>query len=120
MTATITADNGAGTTTPHFVIAPYATDWQARNVVHDLVGGGIAVSLVPPRPRSGSLELLYLTEADAFACAALHKASTTFTLTETSRTHVSMTYATSGSVTVRLDGNANTWIVTVGYQEVTP
>ena len=64
--------------------------------------------------------MLYLTEADAFACATLHEQPTTFTLTESDRPAVGMTYVRDGSASVRLEENANTWIVTVSYQEVTP
>lgn len=118
MSATISAGNGAGTTTPHFITLPYETAWDSRNIVHDLIGGGIAVSLVGPRPRSGALDLLYLTEADAFAGARLHQERTTFTLVETDRASVSMTYVVSERVRVVLDVDGHAWVVTVGYQEV--
>ena len=118
MSATITADNGGGTTVPHFIIVPYETGWESRSVVHDLIGGGIAVSVVAPRLRAGDMDLLYLTEADAFACAALHGIRTSFTLVESDRPHLNMTYVVDGSgIRVRLEDNANTWIVTLSYQE---
>ena len=120
MTATITATNGAGTSTPLAVGSPYETQWQGRNVVHDLIGGGIAVSLVQPRPRSGDLELLYETEEDAFDCAALHRVETTFTLIETSRPHISMTYVVDGVQVALNPETLHDWTVTIGYQEVTP
>lgn len=121
MTATISAGNGAGTTTPMTVLSPYATSLQSRNVIHDLIGGGIAVSLVRPRPRSGQIALMYDTEADAYACVALHEQETTFTLTEPDVPNVSMTYVIDGDVTVELDEDTLTvWTVTVGFQEVEP
>jgi hypothetical protein len=121
MSATITAADGSGTTVPMTVLSPYETAWEARSVVHDLIGGGIAVSLVAPRLRSGDLALLYGTEAEAYACATLHRSETTFTLTETERPAVSMTYVVAGSgVVVALDeASLTAWIVTVGFQEVT-
>jgi hypothetical protein len=119
MTATITATNGAGTTTPVTVLSPWATAWESRNVIHDLIGGGIAVSLVGPRPRAGEMELLYNTEAAAFASVALHREETTFTLTETDVSSVSMSYVVDGSVQARLDETTvRRWVVTIGYQEV--
>lgn len=121
MTATITASNGAGTTHPITVLSPYETARSSRNVIHDLIGGGIAVSLVGPRPRAGELALLYSTEADAHACVQLHGSETTFTLTETDRPTVSMSYVVDGDVTIALDeGTLDHWVVTIGYQEVTP
>lgn len=120
MTATITAATG-GTSTPETVLSPYSTEWQSRNIVHDLIGGDIAVSLVKPRPRSGSYDALYLTETDAYACVTLHQAETTFTLSDTDRPRVGMTYVVYGQVRIALDeGTREVWVVTVGFQEVTP
>ena len=121
MSATISATNGAGTTSPVSVLSPWAAQWTSRNVIHDLIGGGIAVALVAPRPRSGQMELLYQTEAEAFAGANLHREETSFALAETDTPHVSMTYVVDGTVDVRLDEDTLVlWIVTVGYQEVAP
>jgi hypothetical protein len=118
MSATITANNGAGSTTPHFITVPFETSWASRNVVHDLIGGGLAVSLVEPRPRAGQLELLYLSEAAAFAATSLHQQESTFTLVESDRVYFTMTYVVDGAVTVHLDTDTHGWIVRVGYQEV--
>jgi len=121
MSATISAANGAGTTSPLTILSPYETSWTSRNIVHDLVGGDIAVSLVKPRPRSGELALLYDNETDARAAADLHTQETTFTLTETDPASVSMTYAVDGQVRCALDESTlSAWIVSVGYQEVSP
>ncbi|WP_457100312.1 hypothetical protein [Microbacterium sp. P5_E9] len=121
MTATITATNGAGTTSPLTVLSPYETLWTSRNIIHDLVGGDIAVSLVAPRPRSGVLELLYPDEPSAFQCAALHEARSAFTLVETDRPSVSMTYVVDGDVTLRLDEDTlELFIVSIGFQAVNP
>jgi hypothetical protein len=120
MSATITANNGAGSTTPHFITLPYETAHTSRSVVHDLLGGGLAVSLVAPRPRSGELALLYVDEATANACRLLHLEESTFTLVESSRATVNMTYVVNGDLRVRLDMDGHAWVVTVGYQEVSP
>jgi hypothetical protein len=120
MTATITATNGAGTTSPLTVLSPFETSSVSRNVVHPLIGGGLVVSLVAPMPRSGSFEALYATEAEAFACAALHEHETSFALDESDRPHIAMTYVLDGSgVSVRLDEDTlDLWVVTVAYQAV--
>jgi hypothetical protein len=118
MSATITATNGAGTTAPITVLSPWSTAWRGRNVIHDLIGGDIAVALVAPRPRAGSMELLYTDEAEAFACAQLHREETTFALSETERPYVSMVYVVDGEVTVSLDAaTLDAWVVRIGYQE---
>ena len=121
MSATISATNGAGSTTPLTILSPWETSYRARNVIHDLIGGGIAVSLVAPRPRNGSMVLLYDNEAAAFAAAQLHLQETTFVLTETDPASVSMTYVVDGDIRVSLDEQSViAWLVTIGYQEVTP
>lgn len=120
MSATITAEAG-GQTVPLTILSPWQTSWTSRSVVHDLIGDGIAVSIVTPRLRAGEMELLYATEAEAFACATLHTTGPTFTLTETERPHLDMSYVVDGVIRVRLDEQTlEYWVVTVGYQEVTP
>lgn len=121
MSATISAGNGAGSSTPLTVLSPWETSWTSRSIIHDLIGGGLVASLVAPRPRSGEYEALYATEADAFACVELHRLETTFTLSDPDRPHVAMTYVVDGMLRVRLDPDTlELYIVTIGYQEVTP
>lgn len=120
MTTTITATNGAGTATPQLVYG-YDTERQSRNVVHDLIGGDIAVSLIAPRRRSGRLQLLFDNEADAFACLALHAQETSFTLDVDDVPGVAMTYVVNGTVRLVLDDETHdAWTVEAGYQEVQP
>ncbi len=121
MSATITASNGAGSTSPVTVLSPWSTSWQSRNVIHDVIGGGLVVSLVAPRPRAGTFEAFYNTEAEAFACINLHLNETTFVLAETDLPNVGMTYVVDGSLDARLDPETlELWIVTIGYQAVIP
>lgn len=119
MTSSIIANNGAGSTAPTLILG-YETGRESRNVVHDLIGGGIAVALVAPRPRSGDLRLFYPAEADAWAALALHSHESTFSLTDSDRPGVGMTYVANGRIALALDDQTRTrWVVTVPYQEVT-
>lgn len=120
MTTTITATASTATTTP-VVVNGYQTSRQSQNIVHDLISGGIAVALIAPRPRSGTLRLVYETEADAFAALALHEAEDSFTLTDTDVSSVNMTYvlAPGGTLSLALDEETLTvWVLEVPYQEV--
>lgn len=118
MTTTITATSTEATTIPLLVLG-YQTAYEGRNIVHDMLGGGIAVALIAPRPRSGALELLYESEADAWAAVAMHRTETTFTLTDTDHDEIGMTYVLAGGVSAALeDQTRDLWIVTVSYQEV--
>jgi len=118
MTALITAETSLNTTTPALVLG-YQTARTSRNIIHDLLSGEVGVALVAPRPRSGTLELLYPVEADAFTALNLHAEETVFTLTDTDRASVAMSYVVDGDITIELDDETRDhWVVSVGYQEV--
>ncbi len=119
MSTLITASGTGSTTSPELVLG-YDTARESRNIVHDLISGDIAVTLIAPRPRSGTLELLYFDEAAAFAGLALHEQETTFTLDDDDSAGVSMTYVVSGSgIRLTLDDETrDAWVLSVGYQEV--
>ncbi len=120
MTATITATNGNGSTVAIATLSPYEVTNESRNVILDLLGGGIAVALVTPRPSSGTLEFLYGTdEAAARAGLLLHQSESTFLLDDTDRPDIAIEYVLSGSVRLRLDAETQTvWVLSVDYQEV--
>lgn len=119
MVSLITANDGTTNTTSPLVVLGYQTARESQNIVHDLIGGGIAVTLIRPRPRKGTLELGYLLEADAAAALALHARETTFTLTDSDRASVTMTYVVDGSISLELfDETRDRWVVSVDYQEV--
>lgn len=106
-------------TTP-LEVTGYAATRASRNVIHDTIDGGLAVVLVSPRPRSGTLELLYDDEAAAFAALNMHALETTFSLSSTERGAVGMTYVLAGDLTIELEGQTrHLWLVRVAYQEVT-
>lgn len=119
MTTLITVNDGTATTTSPALVLGYDTSRESLNIVHDIIGGGIAVTLIRPRPRQGTLELFYTTEAGAFAALSLHSRESTFTLSDTDRPAVSMTYVADGSMSLSLDTETRTrWVLSVGYQEV--
>ncbi|MDT0142795.1 hypothetical protein [Microbacterium sp. PRC9] len=117
MTYTITATNGAGSTAP-ISVEGYTPSRQSRNIIHDLLDGSIGVSYIAPRPRSGSLRLLYTSEALAFTALNLFAAETSFIFTSTDNPAVGMTFALDGSIDMERTADVNLWWVNVGYQEV--
>lgn len=121
MASLITINDGTGDTSSPALVLGYQTRRDSQNIVHDIIGGGIAVTLVRPRPRAGTLELFYLTEADGFDALTKHARECTFTLSDTDRPSVNMIYTTDGSVGLRLDEQGRTrWVLSVDYQEVEP
>lgn len=116
----ITRTSDSATTTPTLVLG-YETERTSQNVFHKLIGGGLAVTLVPPMPRAGTLELFYPDEADAWESLALHSVADSFAIVDDDRPDVGMTYvlSDSGGVTLALDEDTRDhWIVSVDYQEV--
>lgn len=119
MASYITARNGAGSTAP-VVIDGYETARESRNVIHDLIGGGIAVSLILPRPRSGELILRYTDEVQAWGALSVLSHESAYALTDSDRPGVGMTFVVDGDVQLSLDDDTrDTWTVTVPYQEIT-
>lgn len=109
----------AATSTPT-TIDGYEADYEGRNVTHDLIGGGIAVTVVPQRLRSGTLNLFFDTLTDAWDAVELHLSTLTFTLTDTDIPQIGMVYV-AGTVSPALEDETRAqWTVTVQYQEVEP
>jgi hypothetical protein len=120
MTNTIVVQDGSGGSTVPVLVLGYEAEQSSRNIVHDTLDGGIMVSLIPPRPRSGTLRLFYPSEAAADAARLLHRRPAPFTLTSTERTTINMSYVTAGPARIVLDDQTrNAWVVEVGFQEVT-
>lgn len=114
---TITRTGDSATSTPELVLG-YATERQARTVIHDLLDGSIAVALVAPRPRTGTLELLYPSEANAWSAFELHSDADSFTIADAGRPDINMTYVVTGHRIELDDATRDVWIVRVDYQEV--
>ncbi len=117
---TITATNGAGSTSP-LAVAGYDASRRSRNVIHDLLDGSIGVSFIAPRPRSNDLVLVYTDRAEAFAAYALLALETSYTYTNDDLPEVGMNFVLDGSLDIEaepIDETQTVWYVRVGYQEV--
>lgn len=119
MPTTITRSSDGATTTPTLILG-YETRDEGRTIVHDLIGGGLAVVLVDPRPRSGTLQLFYPEELGAWDARTLLRAKSTFTLVDTDRPVVGMTFVVT-DLTLTLDEKTRQrWVLAVQYQEIAP
>lgn len=116
---TITRSSDSATTTPTLVLG-YDTAYEGRNVVHDLIGGGIAVTLVPQRLRSGTLELFYADRDEAWEAVELHRGTDTFTITDADVPEVGMAYVANTVSPALEDSTRAAWVVSVDYQEIEP
>ena len=114
--STVTADNGAGTAEAR-VIFPYETTDRSRNIVHELINGDIALTVLAPLPQSGTLTYEVATESAAMVLRDLHRQRSTFTLTVPERPMANMTYVVTGDARLQLHESGQ-WTLAVGYQAV--
>lgn len=119
MTDTITVLDGTGNTTVPLLVDGYQADQASRLIVTDLLAGGIAVTLLPPNPRAGTLRLVYATGAAAESARQLHLRRALFTLASTEQPTVNMTYAVASVSPVLEDTTRAAWVLSVSFQEVT-
>lgn len=104
-------------------IIAYEVDRDSRTLVHDLLDGGIAVTLTKPRLESGTWRLIYATQEDARQGFDLHTEDTTYTLTDPTIHPDGITYVIAPGRAVRMTLDPDTrqvWHLEVPYQEVTP
>lgn len=119
MASLITVNDGTSDTISPVLVLGYETERESQNIVHDIIGGGIGVTLIRPRPRSGTLGLLFSAESDAKDALDAFARETSFTLSDTDRSTVAMTFVTAGKVALSLDETTrDNWEVSVDYQEV--
>lgn len=102
-------------------VAGYQADRESRNVIHDTLAGGVGVSHLPPRPRSGDLVTAYLDRAAAFEAMDMYAQGRVFQYTSTAVPELDMSFVLNGRLTIEQDtDDTDVWYVAVGYQEVTP
>lgn len=102
--------------------------WDMRRtsptIVQDVIGGGIAISALQSRPRTGTLRLFYLDEGNAVEAFNMHAPKATFSLYDLDNpgSWREMLYTTvDGGTRITLDETTGTrWIVEVEYQELQP
>lgn len=117
MTTTIFA--GATTITPSLVLG-YETASESGNRIHQIIGAqDPAVTLGSEGMRSGTLKMIYPTQALAWAARSFLKTSNIFTLASTDETVIGMRFVRDGAMTIELDEDTlSTWILTIDYHEV--
>ena len=107
-------------TQPVYVLG-YETSRASRNVFHDVIGRSDPdVTLMPASLRTGTLELLYTTEAAALEAERMHAVMAVLTLADIDVPSVGMTYVVDGTLQRRLDATVGVWTVSVPYREVRP
>lgn len=109
---------GLATVIPDLVLG-YEAESEATTIEHQLIGGGLSVSVSADLPRAGVLALFFVDRADAWAAHDLHLAAGVWTLTDPDFPELNMQYVRKGSMTIKLDEDTRIpWLLTVGYRAV--
>lgn len=103
-------------------ITAWETEQQSRNVVHTIIGRTDPdVTIKPASSRSGTLELLFLTAADANTARGILTNGASFTISESTAWLNGLTFVMSGSITAVLeDTTRNLWTISADFTEIIP
>lgn len=114
----ITSDAGSFSPTLRMT----ATDSvESRNTIHELVGGGIAVTFGGESPATATLEMLFTSETDALTAYTQLITGHVFQLTDYDKTSTSMYFVISGSITREfVIDTPDTWTINCDIQQVMP
>jgi hypothetical protein len=94
---------------------------NSRNIIHELLGGGVSVTFGGNAKSTSSLEMLFTSEADALDAYTQLNEGHIFELEDYSKTSTSMYFVVSGSINRQyLTESEDTWIVTCDIQQVEP
>lgn len=120
MAAIIT--HSAGTITPG-VIDGFSATIPARTIVHAILGRSDPdITFKPAGLRTGTLQLVFATGADAAAAVAALRIPQVLTLSDADVPEVGMSFVVAeGDLVSALDPRTRrVWTVTVPFQEVLP
>lgn len=116
---TTVLSNGDLSSTPIQVLG-YTSTRQTGNTLHPILDRvDHDVSLKAAGLRSGTLTFGYSEYLAAIICESLHAAIGVVTLTDDTVPGISMTYVTSGAITVQLEDETRAlWTVAIDFQEI--
>lgn len=94
---------------------------DSRNLIHELIGGGVAVTFGGSSKSTSTLEMLFSSEAAALDAYTQLNTGHIFQLTDYSKTSTSMYFVISGTISRAYEiESADTWVISCDIQEVTP
>ncbi len=94
---------------------------SSRNLIHSLLGGGVAVTFGGDSLSTSTLEMVFSSEAAALDAYTQLTTGHVFLLTDYSKTSTSLYFAVAGDITREyLTETEDTWLVTCDIQEVAP
>lgn len=92
-----------------------------RNTIHELIGGGVAVTFGGAPQATSTLEMLFTSEADSLDAYTQLNTGHVFELTDYSKTSTSTFFVIAGAITrTYVPDTEDTWTISCDIQEVTP
>lgn len=114
----ITSD--VGSFSPYLRMTATATI-ASRNVIHELLGGGVAVTFGGDSPSTSSLDMLFTSEADSLEAYDQLNTGHIFELIDYSKTSTSMFFVVAGNLTREyVVESEDTWLISCDIQQVNP
>lgn len=112
----VTVTSAGGSFTPLLRLTANETLTSA-NVIHQLLGGSIAVTFGEPAKPTTTYDFVFDNETDAYAAFNLLNTGTVFDLVDTDKATTSETFVVAGSVSREYQTDTRDfWIVTVDVQ----
>lgn len=100
------------------MVLGYDVGQQSRNIIHQLIDGPVAATLLPASTRQGVLKLFFEDAASAENARAKHATAGTWYYLDTDQPQEAMWYAVNGTVRKYQSDNRKRWILEVPYNEV--
>lgn len=113
-----TISDGSTTISPPAKLSA-AESIESRNIVHELLGGGVAVTFGPEALRTSTLAMYFADEASCEAAYLFFKNGYVFELTDTDKPSTNMFFVVAGAIERELQTDTRDgWILSVDVQEV--
>jgi hypothetical protein len=94
---------------------------DSRNIIHPLLGGGVAVTFGGEALATTTLEMVFTSEADALEAYTQLNLGHLFLLSDSSKESTSTFFVIAGAITREfLTDTLDTWIITCDIQQVEP
>lgn len=100
------------------LVQGYDVAQASRNIVHQLMDGAVAATLLPASGRQGTLRLFFLDAASAENARKTLAGAGTWTYADTDQAQESMTFVVDGQVRKYQSDNRLRWSVEVPYREL--
>jgi hypothetical protein len=118
--ATITAQDGTGDSTTPTLIEGFEASSESGNIIEDLIGGGIAVTVLGEGLRNGQFQLKYADDASAEQARLLLGRPCAFVLNAPERSILNMTFVRQGYFGTTMQRVRSLWAFSVGFHEIDP